>query len=96
MDLMCGWMDVMAKSAEANRELQLDHSPAVVYVPERALSAEKTEKKPPRSRENEWRQPSDMTRGSREKKVLERIGPTRRTDPQGHRVGCLLACLRTD
>lgn len=35
----------MAKSAEANRELQMGHLPAVVYVPERALSAEKTEKK---------------------------------------------------
>lgn len=82
---MCGWMDVMAKSAEANRELQLDHSPAVVYVPERALSAEKTEKTlaVERMATTKWYDKRKESAGTDR--------PTRRTDPQGHRVGCLLA-----
>lgn len=81
----------MAKSAEANRELQMGHLPAVVYVPERAFSAEKTEKKLSQSRE--WRQPSSMTKGSREKKVL---GWTGQREERTRRVTVYDACLLTD
>lgn len=75
----------MPKSAEANRDW-VTHQQAVVYVPERALNAEKTEEK---NLTAERMATTKEPRTGYDKSIegKESAGTDRKTDPQGHRVG---------